>query len=94
MKFSSLRRTQNRVGHGGSINTPDTIYVTICGSYSDPRWRGVKAQIDVNYNGISNTRLNHGGFSTEIYLNLIYAQNPELLSTRRPYAPVSYKCWL
>jgi hypothetical protein len=79
MKFSSLRRTQNRVGPRGSINTPDTIYVTICESYSDPRWRGVKAQIDVNYNDISNTRLNRGGFSTEIYLNLLYAQNTELL---------------
>lgn len=37
--------------------------------YKDPQWFGLTAKIvDVNYKDISNTRLNRGVFSTEIFL--------------------------
>ena len=62
--------SQNRLVPGGSINTPNAVYITnIRVLYKDPRWLGMKADIvDVSYKDISNTRLKRGVFSTEIYL--------------------------
>jgi hypothetical protein len=62
--------SQNRIVPGGSISSPNAIYVTnMRVIFKDPRWLGMKAEIvDVNYQDISNTRLNRGVFSTEIYL--------------------------
>jgi hypothetical protein len=55
-----LSASQNRAIPGGSINTPNAIYITnMRVIFKDPKWLGIKAQIiDVNYNDISNTRLN------------------------------------
>ena len=66
--------SQNRIVPGGSISTPNAIYITNRRIiYRDPKWLGMKADIvDVNYQDISNTRLNRGVFSTEIYLKARY----------------------
>ena len=62
--------SQKRLVPGGSMHTPNAIYVTnIRVLYKDPKWFGMKANIvDVHYKDISNTRLKRGIFSTEIYL--------------------------
>jgi hypothetical protein len=56
---------------GGSISTPNSIYVTNTRViFKNPKLFGLKADIiDVNYRDISNVRLKRGMFSTEIYLN-------------------------
>ncbi len=56
---------------GGSINTPNSIYVTNARViFKNPKLFGLKADIiDVNYRDISNVRLKRGMFSTEIYLD-------------------------
>lgn len=56
---------------GGSICTPNSIYVTNTRViFKNPKLFGLKADIiDVNYRDISNVRLKRGMFSTEIYLN-------------------------
>jgi hypothetical protein len=61
---------QARFKPGGSITTPNKIYITnMRVLYKDPRMFGLKANIvDVNYVDISNIRLKRGLFSTEIYL--------------------------
>lgn len=55
---------------GGSISTPNSIYVTnIRVIFKNPKLFGLKADIvDANYRDISNVRLKRGMFSTEIYL--------------------------
>lgn len=61
---------QGRLRPGGSITTPNTIYVTnLRLLFKDPRLFGLRAHIvDVNYVDISNVRLKRGILSTEIYL--------------------------
>ncbi len=56
---------------GGSISTPNSIYVTNTRViFKNPKLFGLKADIiDINYRDISNVRLKRGMFSTEIYLN-------------------------
>lgn len=56
---------------GGSISTPNSIYVTNTRViFKNPKLFGLKASIiDVNYRDISNVHLKRGMFSTEIYLN-------------------------
>lgn len=65
-----LTASQSRAVPGGSISTPNKIYVTNRRViFKDPKWLGLKANInDVSYNDISNIRLKRGVFSTEIYL--------------------------
>ncbi len=55
---------------GGSISTPNSIYVTNSRViFKNPKLFGLTANIiDANYRDISNVRLNRGMFSTEIYL--------------------------
>jgi Bacterial PH domain/Short C-terminal domain len=62
--------SQKRLVPGGSIHTPNAIYVTnLRVLFKDPKWLGMKANIvDVDYKDISNIRLKRGIFSTEIYL--------------------------
>lgn len=61
---------QLRLVPGGSLFTPNTIYVTNMRIFfSDPKWLGLKTFIvDINYKDISNVRLDEGIFSTEIYI--------------------------
>lgn len=61
---------QGRLKPGGSITTPNTIYITnLRLLFKDPRLFGLRANIvDVNYVDISNVRLRRGILSTEIYL--------------------------
>lgn len=61
---------QGRLKPGGSITTPNTIYITNMRLlFKDPRLFGLRAHIvDVNYVDISNVRLKRGILSTEIYL--------------------------
>ncbi len=56
---------------GGSLSTPNSIYVTNAWViFKNPKLFGLKADmIDVNYRDISKVRLKRGMFSTEIYLN-------------------------
>lgn len=65
-----LTAEQGRLKPGGSITTPNKIYVTnMRVLYKDPRLFGLKANIvDVNYIDISNIWLKRGLFSTEIFL--------------------------
>jgi len=62
--------SQKRLVPGGSIHTPNVIYVTTHRVlFKDPKWLGMKANIvDVHYKDISNIRLKRGIFSTEVYL--------------------------
>jgi len=61
---------QGRLRPGGSITTPNTIYITnVRLLFKDPRLFGLRANIvDVNYVDISNVRLKRGILSTEIFL--------------------------
>lgn len=61
---------QGRLKPGGSITTPNKIYITNMRLlFKDPRLFGLRAHIvDVNYVDISNVRLKRGILSTEIYL--------------------------
>lgn len=61
---------QSRTLPGGSLFTPNTIFVTNRRVlFKDPELLGLKANIiDMNYRDISNVRLKRGIFSTEIYL--------------------------
>jgi hypothetical protein len=61
---------QGRLKPGGSITTPNKIYITNMRLlFKDPRLFGLRANIvDVNYVDISNVRLKRGILSTEIYL--------------------------
>lgn len=65
-----LVASQSRAVPGGSITTPNKVYVTNRRViFKDPKWLGLKANIiDVSYKDISNIRLKRGVFSTEIYL--------------------------
>ena len=62
--------SQKRLVPGGSIHTPNAIYVTnLRVLFKDPKWFGMKANIvDIHYKDVSNIRLKRGIFSTEIYL--------------------------
>jgi len=61
---------QSRFVPGGSLFTPNTIYVTNFRIiFSDPKCLGLKAYIvDINYKDISNVRLEEGILSTEIFI--------------------------
>jgi Bacterial PH domain/Short C-terminal domain len=65
-----LTAWQSRGVPGGSISTPNAIYVTnIRIIFKNPRLFGWKANIvDVHYRDISNIWLKRGVFSTEIFL--------------------------
>jgi hypothetical protein len=65
-----LTASQARGVPGGSISTPNKIYVTnMRVLFKDPKLFGLKANIvDVSYKDISNVRLKRGVFSTEIFL--------------------------
>lgn len=65
-----LTAEQARLKPGGSITTPNKIYVTnVRVLYKDPHMFGLKANlVDVNYVDISNIRMKRGLFSTEIYV--------------------------
>jgi hypothetical protein len=62
--------SQGRAVPGGSVTTPNKIYVTnMRVLYKDPRLFGLKAKIiDMAYKDISNIELKRGLFSTEIIL--------------------------
>lgn len=61
---------QSRLVPGGSLFTPNTIYVTNFRIiFSDPECLGLKRYvIDLNYNDISNVRLEEGILSTKIFI--------------------------
>ena len=61
---------QSRIAPGGSLTTPNRIYVTNRRIiFRNPRLLGLRAEInDFSYEDISNIRLHRGVFSTEIYL--------------------------
>ncbi len=61
---------QLRFVPGGSLFTPNTIYVTNMRIiFNDPECLGLKSHIiDMNYKDISNIRLDEGIFSTVIYI--------------------------
>jgi hypothetical protein len=65
-----LVASQARGIPGGSISTPNKIYVTnMRVLFKDPKLFGLKANIiDLSYKDISNIRLKRGVFSTELYL--------------------------
>jgi hypothetical protein len=65
-----LTASQSRGVPGGSISTPNKVYVTnMRVLFKDPRLFGLKANIiDVSYKDISNVNLKRGVFSTEIFL--------------------------
>jgi PH (Pleckstrin Homology) domain-containing protein/putative oligomerization/nucleic acid binding protein len=65
-----LTASQARGVPGGSISSPNKIYITnMRVLFKDPRLFGLKANIvDVSYKDISNVRLKRGVFSTEIIL--------------------------
>ena len=65
-----LIANQSQTLPGGSLFTPNTIYITDRRVFfKDPKWLGLKADIiDMNFKDISNVRLKRGVFSTEIYL--------------------------
>jgi len=65
-----LTATQSKTAPGGSLSTPNSIYVTNTRViFKNPKLFGLKADIiDANYRDISNVRLKRGLFSTEIYL--------------------------
>lgn len=65
-----LTAEQARFKPGGSITTPNKVYITnMRVLFKDPRLFGLKANlIDVNYVDISNVRMKRGLFSTDIYL--------------------------
>ena len=65
-----LVANQSQILPGGSLFTPNTIYITDRRVFfKDPKWLGLKADIiDMHFKDISNVRLKRGVFSTEIYL--------------------------
>jgi hypothetical protein len=65
-----LVASQARGVPGGSLTTPNKIYVTnMRVLFKDPKFFGLKANIiDVSYKDVSNIRLKRGVFSTEIFL--------------------------
>jgi hypothetical protein len=65
-----LVAAQARAVPGGSLTTPNKIYVTNMRIlFKDPKFFGLKANIvDVSFKDISNIRLKRGIFSTEIFL--------------------------
>lgn len=65
-----LVASQSQILPGGSLFTPNTVYITDRRVlFKDPKWLGLKADIvDMNFKDISNVRLKRGVFSTEIYL--------------------------
>lgn len=65
-----LVASQARAVPGGSLTTPNKIYVTNMRIlFKDPKLFGLKANIvDVSYKDVSNIRLKRGLFSTEIFL--------------------------
>ncbi len=65
-----FQANQARLKPGGSVVTPDKIYVTNRRViYKNARMLGLKADIrDILYDDISNIRLKRGMFSTAIYL--------------------------
>lgn len=65
-----LVASQARGVPGGSLTTPNKIYVTnMRVLFKDPKFFGLKATIiDVSYKDVSNIRLKRGVFSTEIFL--------------------------
>ena len=65
-----LIASQARAVPGGSLSTPNKIYVTnIRVLYKNPKLLGLKAEIiDIAYKDISNVELKRGVFSTEIHL--------------------------
>ena len=69
-----LIASQARGVPGGSISTPNKIYVTnMRVLHRNPKLFGLKADIiDVSYKDISNVRLKRGLFSTEIFLKSRY----------------------
>ncbi|HEX9677278.1 PH domain-containing protein [Nitrososphaera sp.] len=76
-----LIASQGRGLPGGSITTPDKIYVTnMRVLYKDPKLFGLKARInDIAYRDISNIELKRGVFSTEIQLIVRFNSKPEKL---------------
>lgn len=62
---------QKRLVPGGSILTPNKVYVTTHRIiFLDPRWLGLKAEIiDVACEDISNIQLRRGVFSTAIRIH-------------------------
>jgi hypothetical protein len=69
-----LTAWQSRGVPGGSISTPNAVYVTnLRIIFKDPRLFGLKARIvDAQYRDISNVWLKRGVFSTEIFLKSRY----------------------
>lgn len=65
-----LTASQARAVPGGSISTPNKIYITnMRVVFKDPKLFGLRANIvDVSYKDVSNVRLKRGLFSTEIFL--------------------------
>jgi Short C-terminal domain/Bacterial PH domain len=65
-----LRVRQSRVGPGGSVVTPISIYITnMRVIYRKPIWGGLKSYlIDVNYQDIADIRLKRGIIHTDIFL--------------------------
>ena len=61
---------QSRVRPGGSLITPNSVYVTNRRIlWRNPKLLGLKKDyVDVDYRDISNIRLKKGMFSTQIYL--------------------------
>lgn len=65
-----LVANQKRIVPGGSLATPDSIYVTNCRVISrNPRWLGMKKDIiDFMYRDLANVELHEGVWSSEIEL--------------------------
>jgi hypothetical protein len=73
-----LVATQARGVPGGSLTTPNKIYVTnMRVLYKNPKLLGLKAEIkDVAYSDISNIKMKRGLFSTEIFLKARFLSEP------------------
>jgi uncharacterized protein YwbE len=65
-----LRVRQSRIGPGGSVVTPNSIYITnMRVIYRRPIWGGLKSDIIVvNYQDIADIRLKRGIIHTDIFL--------------------------
>jgi hypothetical protein len=65
-----LIASQARAVPGGSLSTPNKIYITnMRVLYKNPKLLGLKAEIiDIAFKDISNVELKRGVFSTEIHL--------------------------
>jgi hypothetical protein len=73
-----LVASQARAVPGGSLSTPDKIYITnMRVLHKNPRLLGLKADIiDVAYKDISNIEMKRGLFSTEIFLKARFFSDP------------------